>query len=154
MNAGQKPNGEPFAKFAESIEVKFRDIWTDNADFISIMYTGTPALKTDFTRTGKRTKPGEMQDGKHSLIRYYINNFTDGYNHDCLDLATKKLIPSTSAFLSRSPITPMKKAFILIAVMLVTTNWVLKTLLAPQLIEEGYTVPIERQGGDTNIFSD
>lgn len=86
------------------------------------MYTGTPALKTDFTRTGKRTKAGEMQDGKHSLIRYYINNFTDGYNHDCLDLATKKLNPSTQTLISRSALTPMKKVFIFLGVMLLATT--------------------------------
>jgi hypothetical protein len=33
-------------------------------------------------------------DGKHSLERYFINNFHDGYNVDCMDLAQRKLIPS------------------------------------------------------------
>lgn len=60
MGSGPKPTGQPFEKFSDKIEQKFRDIWTDNADFISIMYTGTPALKTDFTRTGKRSKAGEI----------------------------------------------------------------------------------------------
>lgn len=54
---------------------------------MSLCYTGTPALKTDFTRTGKRSTAGAINDGKHSMIRYYINNFTDGYNNDCLDLS-------------------------------------------------------------------
>jgi hypothetical protein len=53
---------------------------------MSLLYAGTPALKTDFTRTGKRTIWGELNDGKVSITRYYINNFTDGYNHDCIDL--------------------------------------------------------------------
>jgi len=57
------------------------------------LYTGTPALKTDFTRTGKRTMAGAMWDGINSVTRYYINNFTDGYYHDCLDIATLKLTP-------------------------------------------------------------
>jgi hypothetical protein len=87
MKQGPKPDGSPFEKFDDATEKAFRDTWTDNADFISILYTGTPALKTDFTRTGKRSKAGEINDGKNSLTRYYINNFTDGYNHDCLDLA-------------------------------------------------------------------
>ena len=30
---------------------------------------------------------GAVNDGKHSMIRYYINNFTDGFNNDCLDLS-------------------------------------------------------------------
>lgn len=82
-----KPKGLPFEKFTTTeLETAFRNIWTDNADAISILYTGTPALKTDFTRTGKRSQKGAIDDGKHSMIRYYINNFCDGYNHDCLDI--------------------------------------------------------------------
>ena len=33
----------------------YNNIWADNADVMSIRYTGTGALKTDFTRTGKRS---------------------------------------------------------------------------------------------------
>lgn len=47
---------------------------------MSILYSGTDALKTDFTRTGKRTKGGALQDGKNSIMRYVKNNFYDGYN--------------------------------------------------------------------------
>ena len=78
----------PFAKFAPALEDVFRDGWTNNADVMSYLYTGTPALKTDFTRTGKRTYKGGIADGINSVTRYYINNFTDGYYHDCLDIAT------------------------------------------------------------------
>lgn len=56
-----------------------------------MLYAGTPALKTDFTRTGKRTRAGAANDGYISLRRYYINNFCDGYNHDCVDVATGKI---------------------------------------------------------------
>lgn len=31
----------------------FRELWADHADMISLQYSGTPALKTDFTRTGE-----------------------------------------------------------------------------------------------------
>ena len=91
--AGQ-PKGDPFEKFYGPLEEAFRESWTDNADRISILYTGTPALKTDFTRTGKRTWRGALNDGKNAIQRYYINNFCDGYNHDCLDVALGKLTPS------------------------------------------------------------
>jgi hypothetical protein len=37
------------------------------AGAISNLYTGIPALKGDFTRTGKRTKRGAMNDGVNSL---------------------------------------------------------------------------------------
>ncbi|KAJ3274182.1 Phosphatidylinositide phosphatase SAC1 [Terramyces sp. JEL0728] len=33
----------------------FQNVWSDNADAVSNQYSGTGALKTDFTRTGKRT---------------------------------------------------------------------------------------------------
>lgn len=47
---------------------------------MSILYSGTGALKTDFTRTGKRSTMGALNDGKNSITRYFINNFFDAYN--------------------------------------------------------------------------
>jgi len=60
----------------------FRNVWADHADYISVQYAGTGALKTDFTRTGKRTYYGLAQDGWNSLNRYYLNNFADGARAD------------------------------------------------------------------------
>lgn len=60
-------------------EKLFKNVWADHADVISTQYSGTGALKTDFTRTGKRTKPGLLKDGVNSLVRYYKNNFADGF---------------------------------------------------------------------------
>lgn len=59
--------------------IHWSTVWADNADVISIEYSGTGALKTDFTRTGKRTRIGILRDGYNSLMRYYKNNFTDGF---------------------------------------------------------------------------
>ena len=39
-----------------------------------------------YCRTGKRTVVGSLNDGVNSLIRYYNNNFYDGYFEDCLHL--------------------------------------------------------------------
>ena len=61
-------------------------VWADHADIISLQYSGTGALKTDFTRTGKRTPLGAVRDGIHSLTRYFKNNFTDGFRQDAIDL--------------------------------------------------------------------
>lgn len=61
-------------------------VWADNADVISTQYAGTPALKTDFTRTGKRRLYGKLQDGLNSCIRYYKNNFEDGFRQDSYEL--------------------------------------------------------------------
>lgn len=53
-------------------------VWADHADTISIPYSGTGALKTDFTRLGTRTRLGMLNDGKNSVMRYIKNNFFDG----------------------------------------------------------------------------
>ncbi|KAL7462286.1 hypothetical protein ACHAXS_002668 [Conticribra weissflogii] len=67
-------------------EAAHRLLWADNADAISRLYAGTPALKGDFTRTGKRTKRGALDDGLNSLQRYYLNNFIDADRQEGMDL--------------------------------------------------------------------
>lgn len=59
-------------------ECLFKSVWADHADKISLQYSGTGALKTDFTRTGKRTYNGMLRDLKNALLRYYKNNLRDG----------------------------------------------------------------------------
>ena len=71
---------------ATSFMKVYKNIWADHADAISLQYSGTGALKTDFTRTGKRTKAGALQDGVNSVVRYIKNNFTDGPRQDAFDL--------------------------------------------------------------------
>ena len=73
LRAGQRVEDQLY------FESLFKSVWADNADVISIQYSGTGALKTDYTRTGKRTKWGLVRDGINSLTRYYKNNFTDGF---------------------------------------------------------------------------
>mmetsp|Transcript_10611 Transcript_10611/g.12222 ORF Transcript_10611/g.12222 Transcript_10611/m.12222 type:complete len:662 (+) Transcript_10611:200-2185(+) len=72
----------PFPEF----EYVFKNIWGNNADAMSVLYSGTPALKTDFTRTGKRTKVGLLKDGWNSVLRFYLNNFCDGRRQDAVDI--------------------------------------------------------------------
>lgn len=64
----------------------FTNMWADNADEMSMQYAGSGALKTGFTRTGKRTYSGVIQDARNSLTRFYVNNFQDGYNQDAIDI--------------------------------------------------------------------
>ncbi|XP_018621436.1 phosphatidylinositide phosphatase SAC1-B [Scleropages formosus] len=64
----------------------YKNAWADNANACAKQYAGTGALKTDFTRTGKRTQWGLVMDGWNSLIRYYKNNFSDGFRQDSIDL--------------------------------------------------------------------
>merc|ERR1719499_2891837 len=57
----------------ESFQPVFKNIWADHADMISVQYSGTGALKTDFTRTGKRTHYGTLQDGyRTDALRYFV----------------------------------------------------------------------------------
>jgi len=80
------PTGEVFESFLFDFETKYKEIWADNGDYLSMAYTGTNALKGDFTRYGKKTYLGTLNDGKMGSIRYYVNAFCDGYNQDCHDL--------------------------------------------------------------------
>ncbi|KAM7382348.1 hypothetical protein PAMP_002081 [Pampus punctatissimus] len=70
----------------EDFEKMYKNAWADNADACAKQYAGTGALKTDFTRTGKRTQWGLLMDGWNSMIRYYKNNFSDGFRQDSIDL--------------------------------------------------------------------
>jgi hypothetical protein len=70
-------NSGPFERLPETLEEIFRNQWTKNADVISILYSGTPAMKTDFTATGKRTWKGSLKDGYNGVKRYFLGNFYD-----------------------------------------------------------------------------
>ena len=78
---------------------KFNNLWADNADAVSLLYSGTHALKTDFTRTGKRVyligklAVGDLQDGYNSVKRYFLNNFVDGRTQDAWDLFVGNYVP-------------------------------------------------------------
>lgn len=86
---------QPAERWEEDISFVsiFRNIWADNADYISKAYSGTGALKTDFTRTGKRTKQGALQDLRNSIERYAKNNFFDGPRQDAYDLFLGNHLP-------------------------------------------------------------
>ncbi|KAK1923278.1 inositol/phosphatidylinositol phosphatase [Papiliotrema laurentii] len=66
----------------------FRNMWADHGDSISCVYAGTGALKSDYTRTGKRSREGMVQDGINSVMRYVKNNFFDGDRQDAFDILT------------------------------------------------------------------
>ncbi|CAM1504507.1 Fc.00g020980.m01.CDS01 [Cosmosporella sp. VM-42] len=83
---GLMTRGSSFRDEDEAFEDIFRNIWADNADVVSLSYSGTGAMKTDVTRTGKRTKVGALQDGRIGVTRYFRNNFLDGPRQDSFDL--------------------------------------------------------------------
>jgi len=73
-----------------NLEYTFKNTWADNGDAMSNLYAGTGALKADFTRTGKRSFLGILNDGYNSATRYIYNNFTDGTKQDGLNLVLGK----------------------------------------------------------------
>lgn len=97
MDAGVLRTGES-ANDDRQFEDLFRNIWADNADVVSKTYSGTGALKTDFTRTGKRTRAGMLQDLNNSITRYVRNNFMDGPRQDSFDVFLGTYLPSDSTF--------------------------------------------------------
>lgn len=72
----------------------FKNIWADNGDAISAQYAGTGALKSDYTRTGRRTAWGALQDGFKSAVRYHRSNFSDGHRQDAMDLFHGRFVVS------------------------------------------------------------
>ena len=94
-DAGVLKSGES-ADDDKMFEQLFRNIWADNADVVSRSYSGTGALKTDFTRTGERTRAGMAQDLNNSITRYVKNNFGDGPRQDAFDLFLGAYLPSDS----------------------------------------------------------
>ncbi|KAJ3159758.1 Phosphatidylinositide phosphatase SAC1 [Geranomyces michiganensis] len=78
----------PGSKVEDAVEFEhvFKHVWADNADEVSRQYSGTGALKTDFTRGGKRTRAGALQDFRNSAVRYFKNNFFDGARQDAFNL--------------------------------------------------------------------
>ncbi|KAI3402711.2 SAC1 [Candida oxycetoniae] len=97
----------PFAKIDPQFNLFFQNFWADNADAVSCAYSGTGALKTDFTRLGKRTYKGNFDDLCNSLTRYYKNNLSDGSRQDSYDLFLGKYKPYqdsiTSPFVDKRP---------------------------------------------------
>mgnify|MGYP000997065339 CR=1 FL=1 len=107
---------------------------------MSYLYTGTPALKTDFTRTGKRTYRGAINDGINAVTRYYINNLTDGYYHDCLDVATLKLMPFSSTFKKRRIFfTPLKIYLFIVCLLTFVVKLAVEQYLFTGLANEDFS---------------
>ncbi|KAL8837651.1 MAG: hypothetical protein Q9176_005568 [Flavoplaca citrina] len=105
----------------QAFKILFRNIWADNADVVSRSYSGTGALKTDFTRTGERTRAGMVQDLNNSITRYVKNNFSDGPRQDAFDLFLGAFLPDSSStgsslvFIDRRPVLIQSIPFVLAA---------------------------------------
>ncbi|KAA8906152.1 hypothetical protein TRICI_005185 [Trichomonascus ciferrii] len=98
-------------------EYVFQNTWADNADGVSKAYAGTGALKTDFTRLGRRTKLGALSDLSNSIMRYLRNNYFDGPRQDGYDLFLGNHLPyetPDSPFYDARPLTVQSVPYLLI----------------------------------------
>lgn len=81
----------------------FNSLWADNGDWLSMIYTGTGALKSSYTRKGKTTLAGFLDDAAKSATRLYVNNFQDKSRQEAIDLLLGK-VPSSYVTLIRDPV--------------------------------------------------
>ncbi|XVE82399.1 hypothetical protein DITRI_Ditri16bG0001400 [Diplodiscus trichospermus] len=79
-----------------NLDESFKILWANHGDDISVQYSGTAAIKGDFVRSGQRRVQGVLKDGYNSLVRYYLNNFSDGTKQDAIDLLQGHYIVSVS----------------------------------------------------------
>ncbi|KAI8916567.1 SacI homology domain-containing protein [Powellomyces hirtus] len=88
---------------AENFAAVFNGLWADNGDWLSKIYAGTGALKSSYTRKGKSTMLGFLDDAVKSANRFYINNFQDKTRQEAIDLLLGKLANSENVLL-RNPL--------------------------------------------------
>ncbi|KAG2453044.1 hypothetical protein HYH02_002379 [Chlamydomonas schloesseri] len=102
-----------------AVEKEFKILWADHGDGVSTQYAGTGAMKSGFTRTGKRTFGGVIDDGVKAVTRYYLNNFQDGRKQDAVDLVSGayQVVPGSKLPLrpQPSPLIPIVLALVLVA---------------------------------------
>ncbi|KAF9168941.1 inositol polyphosphate 5-phosphatase [Mortierella sp. AD010] len=74
-----------------SLRLIHSDLWVDNGDLLSKIYTGTGALKSEITRSGKMSFAGMLGDATKSLNRFVINNFQDKDRQEIIDFLLGKM---------------------------------------------------------------
>lgn len=62
------------------------ELWVDNGDQISIIYTGAGALKASITKHREYSIKGAMTDLKRSARRAYAGQFLDGHKNEVIKL--------------------------------------------------------------------
>jgi len=68
----------------------FKEIWSENGDFISIQYAGTASTISNVTKTGSEGIYGLLQHGYVSITRFYQGTFEDDFKQQCIDLLLQK----------------------------------------------------------------
>lgn len=114
----------PWRQLDKNFNFIFQNFWADNADAVSKSYSSTPALKTDFTRLGKRTLKGNLSDLNNSIVRYYNNNLRDGVRQDSYDLFLGKYRPFEHSP-TQNPFIDYRPQFVQLLPYLLTTSFII-----------------------------
>ena len=64
----------------------FKNVWADNGDYISKIYTGTGATTSSTTRKGSSGLIGLLDHKMKSIGRYYIGNYEDNNKQKAINL--------------------------------------------------------------------
>jgi hypothetical protein len=86
-----------------------------------MQYSGTGALKTDFTRTGKRTKLGALMDLSNSILRYIKNHYLDGKRQDAMDIISGVHLISPNQTLPYSTSFSLDQLLVIVSVLVTLT---------------------------------
>ena len=70
----------------QPLDNAFNNLWADNGDWLSKIYAGTGALKSSYTRHGKSSVFGFLDDVSKSMNRLYVSNFQDGKRQEAIQL--------------------------------------------------------------------
>ena len=73
LEEGLQMEGSEFIIGNDTATQSFNSLWADNGDAISKQYSSTAALKSDYTRTRKRTYRGAVNDLSLTMSRYFNN---------------------------------------------------------------------------------
>lgn len=88
----------------------FSTLWADNGDWLSKVYAGTGALKSSFTRSGKSTFRGMLDDAAKTVNRFVINNFQDKSRQEAIDILLGKMVNLGTAGISLLVKNPLHEA--------------------------------------------
>ena len=75
----------------EDLMSDFNNMWADNADSISYIYSGTQSLNSNVTRFGKQGIAGKITSGFNSVKRFFKSNLGDDFKEQC----SKAILGST-----------------------------------------------------------
>lgn len=78
-------------RLSPGLDRRHSTLWADNGDALSKIYAGTGAMKSSFTRHGKMSLAGALDDARKSATRLYINNFSDKLRQYTIDLLLGRL---------------------------------------------------------------